>query len=286
VLSRRRRLLAAAPLLAAAACAAPSGTALERAQRAGVLRVGIAGVRPYGYVDDAGRVTGAQPEVARAALAGVGGDGRLAVQVPLGDLLPGLLAGSSGLVAAGLSVTPARCAQVAFTTRPDFLTPPAFLVPAGDPGGFRTFAGVARSGARLAVLADSSEPGRARAAGVADGRLVLPGGAGDLVRDVAAGRADLGVLTEPALADQLARHPGTGLEVTAPVAPVVDGREVVSAAAFALRPGDGDLRAALDTGLDALRTSGEWARLTAPFGLTAASLPPPDLTTETLCAGP
>jgi polar amino acid transport system substrate-binding protein len=281
----RRRLLAAAPLLAAAACAAPSGPVLERARRAGVLRIGIAGVRPYGYVDGAGRVTGAQPEVARAVLAGVGVGGLLAVQVPLGELLPGLLAGSFDLVAAGISVTPARCAQVAFS-RPDFLTPPAFLVPVGNPRRFRTFAGVARSGARLAVLADSSELGWARAAGVPDDRLVPGGGAGDLVRDVAEGRADVGVLTALSLADQLARNPGTGLEVTAPVTPVVDGREVVSAAAFALRPGDADLRAALDAGLDALRASGAWARLTAPFGLTAASLPPPDLTTDGLCSGP
>jgi polar amino acid transport system substrate-binding protein len=283
----RRRLLAAAALVgpASVACAQPGGTVLDRARRAGALRIGIAGERPYGFVDSAGRVTGAQPEVARAVLAGAGVDGLLAVQVPFARLLPELLAGSFDLVAAGLSVTPQRCAQVAFS-RPDFLAPPAFLVPQDDPRTFRTFrtfGGVARSRARLAVLDGSAEQGWARAAGVAEDRLVLAAGPGDLVRDVAAGRADLGALTALSLTDQLSRRPGTGLEVTGPVTPVVDGEEVVSAAAFAMRPADVDLRAAVDTGLARLHASGEWLRLTAPFGLTAASIPPVELTAAALC---
>ena len=279
----RRRLLAAAPLLALAACAAPTGTALERARQAGELRLGIAGERPYGYVDGSGRITGAQPEVAREVLAGIGVDALLAVQVPFARLLPELLAGSFDLVAAGLSITPERCAQVAFT-RPDFLSPPAFLVPEGNPRGFRTFGGVARSGASVAVLEGSAEQGWARAAGVAEDRLLPSGGTGDLVRDVSDGRADLGVLTALTLSDQLARNPGTGLEVTGPVTPVVDGREVVAAAAFALRPGDADLRAAFDAGLAALQVSGGWERVVAPFGLTASVRPPPELTAAELCA--
>lgn len=76
MLSRRRLLaLAGALPVLAAGCAAPTGSALERARKAGVLRVGIAGERPYGYADAAGRVTGAQPEVARAVLATLGSTG-------------------------------------------------------------------------------------------------------------------------------------------------------------------------------------------------------------------
>lgn len=272
----RRRLLAAVPLIgltAAAACAQPTGTTLERARRAGALRIGIAGERPYGFVDSAGRVTGAQPEVARAVLAGLGIDALLAVQVPFAGLVDGLLDGAFDLVAAGLTVTPERCGRVAFS-RPDFLAPPAFLVPEGNPRSVRTFGGVARSGLRLAVLDGSSEQGWARAAGVPGDRLVPSVGPGDLLRDVASGRADVGALTGLSATDVLARNPGTGLEVTGPVTPVVDGAEVVPVAAFALRAGDTDLRAAFDAGLAALQDSGEWAEITAPFGLTPADLPP------------
>lgn len=277
----RRRLLTLTPLVLAA-CARPTGTTLERARQAGALRVGISGERPYSYVGGDGAVTGAQPEVARAVLARMGVGGLEAVQVRFADLIPGLRAGRFDLIAAGLTVTPERCAEVAFT-RPDFVAPPAFLVPAGNPRGVGTFQGVRRAGLRLAVLAGSSELTYARAAGVAEENLLLSDSQGSLFRDVVARRADVGALTGISLADELRRNPGSGVEITDPVAPTVEGRTVVPAAAFAARTGETELLAAFDAELTALQDSGEWLALTEPFGLGPANLPDRDLTTERLC---
>jgi polar amino acid transport system substrate-binding protein len=247
------------------------------------LRIGISGERPYGYTDPGGRVTGAQPEVARAVLARIGVGGIAAVQVPFDELLPRLQDGQFDLVAAGMTVTPGRCARAAFT-RPDFVAPPAFLVPGGNPRGFATFRDVARAGVRLAVLAGAVEIDYARAAGVPDDRLEITNGQSELFRRVASEDVPVGALSAISLADELRRNPGSGLEVTGPVIPLVDGRAVVPGAAFAVRTGEDELRSAFDTELTALQESGEWLRITAPFGLTADNLPPPGLTTESLCA--
>lgn len=280
----RRRLLALAPLtLLGAACAQPTGTTLERARRSGVLRVGLSGERPYGYVDGSGRITGAQPEVARAVLARLGVGGLSAVQVRFADLVPGLRDGQFDLVAAGMTITPERCGLVAFS-RPDFVAPPAFLLPEGNPRGIGTFQGVARSGVVLAVLDGSAELAYARAAGIGDDRLLVVDTQSGLFRAVVDGRAQAGALTAISLRDELRRNPGTGVEITRPFEPTLGGRTVVPAAGFAMRTGDDDLRAAFDAELAALQESGEWARITEPFGLGADNLPDPDLTTGTLCS--
>jgi polar amino acid transport system substrate-binding protein len=264
------------------ACGRPSGTTLERARAEGAIRIGISGERPYSYADADGRVTGAQPEVARVVLDRIGVPGLDAVQVPFHELVPRLREGQFDLVAAGMAVTPDRCREVAFT-RPDFVAFPAFLVAEGNPQRIDSFRDLARSRARLAVLAGSAEIGYARAAGVPDDRLEVVDSQSELFRQVADERVPAGVLTRISLVDELRRNPGSGLEVTDAVEPVVDGRRVVPGAAFAVRLGENDLLAAFDRELAALQTSSEWLRITEPFGFTRDNLPPPDLTTEALC---
>ena len=285
MISRRRLLALTLPVGAALACGRPTGSTLERARAAGAIRIGISGEEPYCYIDPAGRVTGAQPEVARVVLGRLGIDGLDAVRVPFAELIPRLRSGQFDLITAGMAVTPGRCREVAFT-RPDFVAPPAFLVRAGNPREIETFGDVARSEVRLAVLAGSAELEYARAAGVPDDRLEIVDTQQALLRVVADGRVPAGSLTRISLVDVLRRNPGTGVEVTGSVEPVVEGRRVVPGAAFAVRTGDDDLLAAFDEELGGLQASGEWLRITEPFGFTRENLPPPGLTTAALCGSP
>lgn len=287
----RRRLLGVAAAAAGAAVSGPllagcgrrSADPLQRLRNGGDVVVGLSGERPFGYTDGSGRATGESPEVARAVVGEIGGGGLVAVQVGFDQLVPSLLAGRFDLIAVGLTVTPLRCQQVAFS-RPDFVARTALLVPTGNPLGVATLAGVARSGATLGVLEGGAEAEYALAAGVEPERTVPFDSQGALVRGVADGSAQVGALTRLSLLDELRRNAGAELQVTPGFAPLVDGRPVVGAGAFAFRPADTAFRAEFDRGLTALQESGRWLQVAAPFGFTAANLPPRDLTVDDLCS--
>lgn len=283
MVSRRAFLAGAAGLTTLAACGA-SGTTFERMRSAGVARIGISGERPYGYLGTDGTVTGEAPTVARAVLASLGVDGVEAVQVPFDRLLTGLLDGQCDLVAAGTTITPRRCEQVAFS-RPDFLAPLAFGVPEGNPQGLRTLGGAARSRTRLGVLGGSAEQDYALAAGVSPTAITTYGGQSTLYRAVANGEVPAAVLTRISLLDEQARNPGTRVQVTPAFAPTttLDGEPVYPVGAFAFRPEDTDLVVAFDTALAELQTSGRWLETVRPFGFDAENLPPRDLTAAQVC---
>ena len=283
MVSRRAFLAGAACLAALGACGA-RGATFERMRADGVARIGIAGERPYGYSGTDGTVTGEAPTVARAVLEPLGVSGLEAVQVPFDGLLDGLLAGQFDVVAAGTTITPSRCARIAFS-RPDFLAPLAFLVAIDNPRGLRTLGGAARTRTEIGVLAGSAEQEYALAAGVSPTALRTFDGQSTLFRAVANGTVPAAVLTRISLLDELSRNPGAPVQVTPGFAPAgtPDGTPVYPVGAFAFRPDDVDLRTAFDAGLADLQTSGRWLELVRPFGFAEDNLPPADLTTAEVC---
>jgi polar amino acid transport system substrate-binding protein len=112
--------------------------ALE-ARRQGYIRVGFANEAPYGYATPDGKLTGESPEVVKAVLAKIGIPQVDGVLTEFGSLIPGLLAGRFDLIAAGMFITPKRCAQVQFS-EPTYGIGQAFLVKKGDPRGSKTTA--------------------------------------------------------------------------------------------------------------------------------------------------
>ncbi len=286
-LTRRRLLrLAGAGALSAAVlggCGRESGDALTRVRAGGQVAIGLSQLEPFAYTDASGRPTGESPEVARAVVESLGGSGLAAVQVDYDRLIPGLRDGEFDMIAIGMTITPVRCGQVAFS-RPDYIAKTALLVPSGNPRGLGTLGGVARTGATLGVLAHGAELEFARAAGVADDRITSFPGQSSLFRGVADGRVDAAALTRISLLDEARRNAGTDVEVTAGFYPVVDGRPAVRGGGFAFRHEDTAFRAEFDRALTGLQHSGRWLDVVRPFGLTDDNLPPPDLTTAELCA--
>ena len=283
----RRRLFGAAAALGGAAllagCGRESADPLERLRSGGDVVVGLSGERPFGYTDGAGRATGESPEVARAVVTELGGGGLIAVQMAFDQLVPDLLDGRFDMITVGLTVTPLRCQQVAFS-RPDYVSRTGLLVPSGNPLGVASLAGVRRAGATLAVLAGSAEQEYAYAAGLGADQIVPFESQGALVRGVAAGEAQVGALTRISLLDEVRRNAGIGLEVTRGFEPEVNGQPMVGAGAFAFRPADTEFRTEFDRGLTALQESGRWLEIARPFGFTENNLPPRDLTIDELCA--
>jgi len=280
---RRGALLGGGALLAGCASALSGGTTLDRARDAGIITIGIAGEAPYGFTRPDGTVTGEAVEVARAVFAALDIPEVRPVTVDFGELVPGLtLARQFDLVTAGMFVTRARCASVAFSV-PDYTAPTAFLVPSGNPQGVATFDEVRDRTLRLAVLGGAVEYRYALDSGIPDQQIQQLADQQALLLAVVDGRADCAALTNISLKNLLAGAPGTPVEVTQGFFPVIGGRTVVSAGAFAARPGDDDLLDAVNTQLRELQASGEWLRITQPFGFGPDNVPGPEITTDDLC---
>ncbi|WP_281689808.1 ectoine/hydroxyectoine ABC transporter substrate-binding protein EhuB [Pseudonocardia thermophila] len=279
-------LAAVAAPAALAACTTVSnapGSTLENARSTGTIRVGIANEAPYGFTDPSGKVTGESVEVARAVLGALGINDVQATTVEFGSLIPALNARQFDMVTAGMFINPERCANAAFSD-PDYTAPTAFLVPTGNPQGIATFDDVRDKGLRLAVLSGAVEQGYAQKSGVPDTQLQVVDTQNTMLQVVTAGRVDAGALTNISLNDVKAKNPGAAVEVTSGFFPVIDGKPTVSAGAFVFRMGEDDFVSAFNAELKRLHDSGEWLRITEPFGFTQDNVPGPDVTTQSLCA--
>lgn len=252
----RRRLIwalaAAAVALAGAARPAAAG-ALDQVRRRGELRWGAdeQGGEPYAYEDPArgGALVGFEVDLAEA-LARALGVRAVFVQNDWSTLIPSLERDSFDVALNGIEVTPARAARVAFT-RPYYVFGERLVARRGD----QRVRGLASlRGLRVGTLANSQAWDLLR-----DARAVAVPyeGVDEPFVDLEHARTDAVLLDDVIVERYLGRHPSLAV-----VGDVADGRYAV-----ALRPGDGDLRDALDRALGGLIASGWWRRTLARWGL-------------------
>lgn len=296
--------LVAAPGLLAGCSALGFGDTLQEIRENGFVRAGIAGERPYAYLEG-GRLLGAIAAVHQLIFARLGEIEVRAVQTPFNELIEGLNAGSFDVVAAGMFITAARCERAAFS-EPLYCARSALLVAQGNPLGLRDYSSlVGRASMRgrdavLAVLAGGVEEEYARGAGLADGQLRQVGSQQEGLELVASGEVAAFTLTSISLralldrARQQGGHPGPvpsaspaalaeRVELLAPFTPVVGGEEQLGCGAAVFRRTDEALRQAFNTELRALRREGRVLELTRPYGFTPAEMPAPGISTEQLC---
>jgi polar amino acid transport system substrate-binding protein len=259
------------------------GGTLQRVKDAGSIKVGIAGEIPYGYTED-GKVTGEAPEVARAVFKNLGVDEVDAKQVEFGQLIQALNAGQYDMVAAGMAVKPDRCKNAQFSIV-DYVTPTAMLVPKGNPKGINNFDDLKAKGETIAVVSGTIEQSVVKATGVAADKIQTYDGPPELLQALTTKRAYCGALTDITLRRLLQDNPDAPLEVTEGFVPVVDGKEQIQAGGFVFRKDDKDLVDAFNKELKKLQDSGEWLKITEPFGFTKDNEVPDDVTTEKLCQG-
>ncbi|MGW2044273.1 ectoine/hydroxyectoine ABC transporter substrate-binding protein EhuB [Streptomyces sp. NPDC001858] len=262
----------------ATASTTDGGDLLDRLRAAGVVRLGIAGEIPFGYIDRDGQLTGEAPELAKAVFQRLGVDRVQPVPTEFGSLIPGLNSQQFDVVAAGMYVTPERCAQVLFAD-PDYQMLDAFVVRKGDPKGLRTYQDVVAKKARFATGTGYAQIEHAVAAGYKESDiLIVPDQVAGL-NAVEAGRVDVFAGTAVTTRDVVKKS--RKAEATEPFAPVVDGEPAVDGGAFAFRLTETRLRDAFNAELHKLKKSGELLRILRPFGFTRAELT--DLTAKELC---
>ncbi|MET7701527.1 MULTISPECIES: ectoine/hydroxyectoine ABC transporter substrate-binding protein EhuB [unclassified Streptomyces] len=264
----------------ASASGVEGGDLLDRLKAQGVVRLGIAGEIPFGYIDKNGELTGEAPELARAVFKRLGVDKVQPVPTEFGSLIPGLNSQQFDVVAAGMYVNADRCKQVIFAD-PDYQMLDAFIVRKGNPKGLHNYRDVVEKKAKFATGTGYAEIQYAVDAGYKESDiLIVPDQVAGL-NAVEAGRVD--VFAGTALTTRAVVKKSSKTESTAAFAPLVDGKKHVDGGAFAFRPTETTLRDAFNVELRKLKKSGELFRILRPFGFTKAEMT--DLTAKELCGG-
>ncbi|RAJ57128.1 polar amino acid transport system substrate-binding protein [Streptomyces sp. PsTaAH-130] len=254
------------------------GELLDRLRAQGVVRLGIAGEIPFGYIDKDGHLTGEAPELAKAVFKRLGVGRVQPVPTEFGSLIPGLNSQQFDVVAAGMYVNADRCEQVVFAD-PDYQMLDSFIVRKGNPKGLRSYQDVVAKRARFATGTGYAEIQYAVEAGYRQSDiLIVPDQVAGL-NAVEAGRVD--VFAGTALTTREVVKKSAKAEATAPFAPLVKGQRHIDGGAFAFRPTETRLRDAFNTELHRLKRTGELFRILRPFGFTEAEMT--DLTAKELC---
>jgi polar amino acid transport system substrate-binding protein len=281
-----RRLFLAGALLQSislTACkATQQGDALQRARREQAVRVGFANEAPFGFTDSTGRLTGEAPEVLRALLGRLGIVRLDGVLTEFGSLIPGLNAGRFDIVAAGMAITPQRCARVLFS-EPTYSVGTVLAVRDGNPLRLATFEQVAdNTQVRLGLLGGSASIQDALHSGVRPEQINTFPDMPTAVAALRAGRTDAIVGTSLTFRDMLQKVGRRSGILVLPNFTHIRGRSVISSGAFAFRLADRAFRETLNAELIPFIGSPDHLSLVRPFGFGRDTLP--IIRTEQACA--
>ncbi|MFI5807633.1 ectoine/hydroxyectoine ABC transporter substrate-binding protein EhuB [Streptomyces sp. NPDC051561] len=271
--------LGAAGALGVAGCSkVPTGDTLARLRSQGIVRMGIAGEAPYGFIDDQGNFTGEAVELAKVIFKRLGVAKVQPVATDFSSLIPGLNSQQFDVVSAGMYINKDRCAQVIFAD-PEYQMLDSFIVPKGNPKKLLSYQDIKRTGAKMATGTGYAEIDYAIAAGIPEKELVILQDPVAGLNAVESGRVD--VFAGTALTGRGVVKKSTKAEATAPFAPLVDGKKKVDGGGFAFRRLDAEVRDAFNVEIHKMKKSGELFRILQPFGFTKSEMT--TLTAKELC---
>lgn len=271
--------LGAAGALGVAGCSkVPTGDTLARLKSQGIVRLGIAGEAPYGFIDDQGNFTGEAVELAKVIFKRLGIGKVQPVATDFSSLIPGLNSQQFDVVSAGMYINKDRCAQVIFAD-PEYQMLDSFLVRKGNPKKLTSYQDIKRTGAKMATGTGYAEIEYAIAAGIPEKEIVILQDPVAGLNAVESGRVD--VFAGTALTGREVVRKSAKAEATAPFAPVVKGEKKVDGGGFAFRRLDAELRDAFNVEIHKMKKSGELFRILQPFGFTKSEMT--TLTAEELC---
>jgi len=269
------RLAMACALLTGLAAGAQAST-LDKVKDSSSVRIGYANETPFAYTALDGSVTGESPEIVRKIFERMGIEKINPVLTEWGSLIPGLRASRFDLIAAGMYITPERCKQVLFTD-PHYQLPDTLLTKAGNPKNLHSYADIAKSGAKVAIMAGTVNLGYARSAGITDEQILQVPDTTAQLQAVRAGRADAAVGTQLTMKG-LADKGGDSVEA---IAEFKDDPAHTGYGALAFRPEDKELRDAVNAELKKWLGSEEHLATVEPFGFDQSNIT--DKTAAELC---
>lgn len=272
------------PAAQAAASSDASTDTLAAARKAGAIRIGYANEAPFAYMDSKeARVTGESVELARIVLKRMGVNEVEGVLTEFGSLIPGLQAKRFDIIAAGMYVTPQRCAQVAFSN-PTYGVGEAFLVQKGNPKNLHSYEDVLKNqDARLGVVVGAIQGEYAEKLNIPSERVIVFPDAVSALSGVQADRADAYAATALTINDLMTKVTDQPVEKAEPFSdPAIQGQNLRGYGAYAFRKEDQAFADAFNAELAKLVGSEEHRKLVEPFGFTTSELPG-DATAAKLC---
>lgn len=264
--SRIGRLALAFSLFASVTAVAQAST-LDTIKEKSSVRIGYANETPFAYTALDGSVTGESPEIVKKIFEQMGVKTIKPVLTEWGSLIPGLRASRFDLIAAGMYITPARCKQVLFTD-PHYQLPDTLLTKTGNQKNLHSYADIAKSGAKVAIMAGTVNLGYARDAGISDAQILQVPDTTAQLQAVRAGRADAAVGTQLTMKG-LAEKGGDSVEA---IAEFKDDPSHTGYGALAFRPEDKDLRDAVNAELKKWLGTKEHLATVKPFGFDQSNL--------------
>ncbi|MBC7274009.1 MAG: transporter substrate-binding domain-containing protein, partial [Streptomyces sp.] len=190
-------------------------------------------------------------------------------------------AGKYDVISAGMAIIPERCEKALFS-EPEFISPTALMVKAGNPKKITDLASAKEAGATIGVMSGAVEKGYATAAGISEGDIKTLQKPQDGADAVKGGRIDAFLLTGISL-NWLAKN-NSGLEVTDSFVPEVDGVKQYSPGGAVFRKGSEDLRDAFNRELKKITSDPDrYVQLVGEYGFGKDTIPPAELKTAELC---
>src|SRR5699024_3681824 len=169
---------------------------LEQIHNEGVIQVGLANEKPYGYEDNDGNLTGASVDTAKAVFKELGIDTVEGQLQDYDNLVPGLQAGKFDAITSGMAITPERCEKAAFG-EPDMKYGEGLVVQKGNPLDLHSYTDIAdNSDATVSIMSGATEIEFVASEGIADDQVQKAPDIAATIDAVATGRADATTDTE------------------------------------------------------------------------------------------
>ncbi|RWK66803.1 ectoine/hydroxyectoine ABC transporter substrate-binding protein EhuB [Mesorhizobium sp.] len=257
----RRYRLALGAMLAIASMSAAVAQDLDVNQD---VSVAIGNEPPYTELKPDGTLSGAGPDIDRAALEQSGFKKFSGVTMAYGAMIPALQASRVKIVSSGgLNIRPERCDQVIFS-EPVMCTAQAFLVRHDMAGRVNSYKQAAELGIKIGAPAGGTQGKDALARGIKMENIVNFPDNTSAIKMLQDRRIDAIALNGDGVLDMKKRSGDTSLEAVIPIADTP-----IDCAAAAFNKSDTALRDAYNAGLKKLVASGEFATIMAKYGLQA-----------------
>ncbi|MFD1708345.1 ectoine/hydroxyectoine ABC transporter substrate-binding protein EhuB [Siminovitchia sediminis] len=258
---------------------------LDRLKEEGVVKLGVANEKPYGYKTSDGEVTGVAPEITKAVFKELGIETVEGEVTEFGSLIPALQAERFDVITAGMDIRPERCAEAAFGDV-EIRYGEGMAVQKGNPKNLHSYEDIAANpDVKVSIMAGANQHEFLKELGVKDNQIETADSISSNIAAVSSGRVDATVMTEATLREAVASADQDKVEEAKPFTqPEINGESVMSYGAAVFRKEDNDLREAYNAELKKLIESGKILEIYEEFGFGEDNLPD-DVTTEDRCAG-